>query len=316
MVKKSLLIIGAGFIVGVMVLVGCAKKEEPVTTTTGGGTTTTTGTVTGTATYTTEFYSAASATKPIRVGLFPLSGTSLIGAVGGTWTASGASLQVASLSSSGSTYTFSDVPAGDYVVVAYVDGNNDGKWGSYEPMNTSVDGSAPPASNVFTSGSGFTSFAVAAGVTVTKSLGIFDQLTPYITTGTGHIAGTIMYTGTAGTPSASVRLYAVAYPSSNTAMTGAPNGTTIQQWGYGNGSIGFMFVVPAGDYRVLVFVDLNGDKVLSTNEPYLIYTPGNTAGTGTFGTAGAVFTVVNQDVSNGSTLDKITNVTFGDTFRK
>jgi uncharacterized protein (DUF2141 family) len=100
------------------------------------------------------------------------------------------------------------------------------------------------------------------------------------------------------------------YPFSNTNMQGAPNDSTIQVRTSSSSGFSYSLSLPPGDYHLIAMLDANGDNSFNSGaDPYLIYTPNSTAGTGTFGAAAAKFTV-----TAGQTVTA--NVSFGDTYKK
>jgi len=137
-----------------------------------------------------------------------------------------------------------------------------------------------------------------------------DESNPTQNPTTGTVQGTITYTG-AGTPSASILLVVAIFPFSNTNMQGPPDGSTIQISSSSTSPFTYSFAVPPGDYHLSTAFDANGDGSFNSGntDPYLIYTPNNSTGTGTFGTAAAKFTV-----TAGQTFTA--NVSFGDTYKK
>ena len=137
-----------------------------------------------------------------------------------------------------------------------------------------------------------------------------DESNPTQTPTTGTIQGAIAYSG-ASTPSATKLLVVGIYPFSNTNMQGPTNGSTIQGMFSSSSPFSYSFTVPPGDYHLIAMHDANGDGNYNSGntDPYLIYTPGNTAGTGTFGTTAAKFTVV-----AGQTYTA--NLTISDTYKK
>ena len=137
-----------------------------------------------------------------------------------------------------------------------------------------------------------------------------DDSNPTQNSTSGTVQGIITYSG-AGTPSATKLLYVGIYLFSNTNMQGAPNGSTIQVSSSATSPFSYSFAVPPGDYQLGTAFDLNGDGSVNSGntDPYLIYTPNNSTGTGTFGTAAAKFTVI-----AGQTFTA--NVSFGDTYKK
>ncbi len=137
-----------------------------------------------------------------------------------------------------------------------------------------------------------------------------DESNPTQNPTTGNVQGIITYSGT-GTPSATKLLVVAIYLFSNTNMQGSPNGSTIQGSSSSTSPFSYSFAVPPGDYHLITMFDANGDNNFNSGntDPYLIYTPNNATGTGTFGTATAKFTVI-----EGQTFT--TNVSFGDTYKK
>lgn len=138
-----------------------------------------------------------------------------------------------------------------------------------------------------------------------------DDSNPTENPTTGTVLGTVTYTGNAGTPSPGKRLAVAVYPFSNHNMQGAPDGSTIQGSLSPSSPFAYSFALPPGDYHLGVGFDANGDTSFNSGntDPYLIYTPNSSTGTGTFGTAAAKFTV-----SAGQSFTA--NVSFGDTYKK
>jgi len=133
------------------------------------------------------------------------------------------------------------------------------------------------------------------------------------------VYGTIQYTGTAGTPSDTKKVYVGVFPSTDTdgfdAGSGsAPNGTTVQGWGYGASSVKFSFAMPAGNYYLACSFDVNGNGIFDTGDKYFIYTPGNAAGTSSFTDSAAVFNIPGNDPSPGRV--NVGTLRFGDTYTK
>ena len=138
-----------------------------------------------------------------------------------------------------------------------------------------------------------------------------DESNPTQIPTTGTVQGTVTYTGSAGTPNASRLLAIAVYPFSNPNMQGPPNGSTIQATFSPSSPFAYSFSVPPGDYHLGVGFDADGDSSFNSGntDPYLIYTPNNPTGTGTFGTAAARFYVT-------AGQSYTANVSFGDAYKK
>jgi hypothetical protein len=136
--------------------------------------------------------------------------------------------------------------------------------------------------------------AAASGyrLTATASGLLSANSTQFNVAAQGTVQGALTYTG-AGTPSASGLLYVAIYPFSNTNMQGAPNGSTIQAATSSSSPLNFSFNLPPGDYHLIAMFDANADGSVNSGntDPYLIYTPGDALGTGTFGLLAAKITV-------------------------
>jgi uncharacterized protein (DUF2141 family) len=127
----------------------------------------------------------------------------------------------------------------------------------------------------------------------------------------GTVRGTITYTGNAGVPGTNKQILVAVYPFSNTYMQGPPNGSTIQVQPSSSSPFEYSFTLPTGDYHLIAMFDANGDGSFNSGntDPYQIFIPNDSLGTGTFGDTAARFAVTS---GQGTTA----NITLTDRYKK